>query len=127
MIVRDALMGVSRFEGFQKSLCLSRNLLTRRLRHLVDKGFLNRVIIVDSRRYEYQPTQKCRDLLPVLVAFSEWGEHWLPDPDGPLVQIRHAVSGEPVGVRPVLLHNKTEIDPSEIELIQLREEQEQLD
>jgi len=31
MIIRDALMGISRFDGFQQSLCLSRNLLTGRL------------------------------------------------------------------------------------------------
>ena len=28
MIIFDALLGISRFDGFQQSLCLSRNLLT---------------------------------------------------------------------------------------------------
>ena len=59
MIVRDALMGIRRFEGFQKSLCISRNLLTRRLLHLVAEGLLTKEIIHGSRRYEYCPTQKC--------------------------------------------------------------------
>lgn len=121
MIVRDALMGVRRFEGFQKSLCLSRNLLTQRLRHLVDEGLLTKENIAGSRRYEYRPTQKCQDLLGVLVAFSEWGEQWLPDPDGPLVEIRHAGSGHPIGMRPLLLDERREVSPGEVELVQLRE------
>ncbi|MBS1254727.1 MAG: putative HTH-type transcriptional regulator [Deltaproteobacteria bacterium] len=121
MIVRDALMGVRRFEGFQKSLCLSRNLLTRRLRHLVEEGLLTKEKIHGSRRFEYCPTQKCKDLLGVLVTFSEWGEQWCPDPEGPLVDIRHTVSGKAVGMRPLLLENGTEISPAEVELAQLRE------
>ena len=121
MIVRDALMGVRRFEGFQKSLCLSRNLLTQRLRHLVDESLLTKEKMEGSRRYEYCPTQKCRDLLGVLVMFSEWGEQWCPDPDGPLVEIRHADSGQAVGMRPLLLDERREVSPAEVELIQLRE------
>jgi len=77
--------------------------------------------IEGSRRHEYRPTQKCQDLLGVLVAFSEWGEQWLPDPDGPLVEIHHADSGHPVGMRPLLLDECREVSPGEVELVQLRE------
>ena len=121
MIVRDALMGIRRFEGFQKSLCISRNLLTRRLLHLVAEGLLTKEKIHGSRRYEYCPTQKCKDLLGVLLAFSEWGEQWCPDPGGPLVHIRHTDSGKSVGMRPVMLDKGIEISLGEIELAHLRE------
>jgi hypothetical protein len=53
--------------------------------------------------------------------FSEWGEQWCPDPDGPLVEIRHADSGQAVGMRPLLLDERREVSPAEVELIQLRE------
>ena len=120
MIIRDALMGINRFEGFQKSLCLSRNLLTQRLRHLVAEGLITKEKIDGSRRYQYCPTQKCKDLLGVLAAFTEWGEQWCPDPDGPLVEIRHAGSGKLVGMRPLLLDEGIEVSPGEVELIELR-------
>ena len=40
LIVRDALLGRRRFGEFQKSLGLAKNILTTRLRTLVDRGLL---------------------------------------------------------------------------------------
>ena len=36
LIVRDAFLGVTRFDDFQARLGISRNILTQRLNHLVD-------------------------------------------------------------------------------------------
>jgi DNA-binding HxlR family transcriptional regulator len=78
LIVRDALFGVTRFEQFQKSLGISRNLLARRLADLTDQGLLERVPQREgSRRWDYLPTDKCRDLIPVLLAMGQWSEKWL--------------------------------------------------
>ena len=38
LIVRDAFLGVTRFDDFQHRLGISRNVLQQRLRHLVDAG-----------------------------------------------------------------------------------------
>ena len=40
LIIRDAFFGVSRFSEFQKNLGLARNILTVRLRTLVDQGIM---------------------------------------------------------------------------------------
>src|SRR5262247_2661422 len=40
LIIRDALLGRRRFGEFQKSLGLAKNILTTRLRTLVDRGIL---------------------------------------------------------------------------------------
>ena len=40
LIIRDALMGIRRFSEFQKNLGLAKNILTVRLRALVDQGIL---------------------------------------------------------------------------------------
>ena len=40
LIVRDAFMGVTRFEEFQKRLGISRNILRERLGSLVEAGVL---------------------------------------------------------------------------------------
>ena len=43
LIVRDAFMGVTRFDDFHERLGISRNVLNQRLSHLVDHGVLERV------------------------------------------------------------------------------------
>ena len=63
LIVRDAFLGLSRFEQFQESLGIARNVLTDRLDRLVDEGILERVRYSERpERYEYRLTQKGRDL-----------------------------------------------------------------
>jgi len=44
LVVRDALLGLRRFEDFQRSLGVARNVLTDRLARLVDAGVLERVL-----------------------------------------------------------------------------------
>ncbi|HME68115.1 MAG TPA: helix-turn-helix domain-containing protein, partial [Streptosporangiaceae bacterium] len=43
LIVRDAFLGVTRFDDFQARLGISRNILTQRLSHLVEAEILKRV------------------------------------------------------------------------------------
>ena len=43
LIVRDAFLGVRRFDDFQSRLGISRNILNERLTSLVDAGVLERV------------------------------------------------------------------------------------
>ncbi len=61
LIIRDALLGRRRFGEFQKSLGLAKNILTVRLRTLVDKGILKTAPASDGSAYqEYVPTPKGR-------------------------------------------------------------------
>jgi DNA-binding HxlR family transcriptional regulator len=74
LIVRDALKGTTRFSDFQKTLGVSKNILTRRLRALVDQEVLEQVPAADGSAYqEYRLTEKGRGLFPVLVALGQWG------------------------------------------------------
>lgn len=43
LIVRDAMLGLSRFDEFQRSLGIARNVLTDRLKRLVEAGVLERI------------------------------------------------------------------------------------
>jgi DNA-binding HxlR family transcriptional regulator len=75
LIVRDAFAGLRRFGEFQQSLGIARNILTTRLRKLVDRGVLETVPASDGSAYrEYVLTADGRRLFPVLVALMEWGE-----------------------------------------------------
>ena len=71
LIIRDALLGRRRFGEFQKSLGLAKNILTVRLRALVDRGILAMAPASDGSAYqEYVLTPKGRGLFPVLVALA---------------------------------------------------------
>ncbi|MGH7209996.1 MAG: winged helix-turn-helix transcriptional regulator [Acetobacteraceae bacterium] len=99
LILRDASLGATRFEQFQKNLDIAPNMLTRRLNALVESGLLER------RRYserpprdEYVLTERGRDFRPVLWALLAWGnKHFAPE--GASVVIVDAETGalaEPV-------------------------------
>lgn len=78
LIIREALLGVTRFDDFQKSLGISRNALAGRLKKLVQGGVLVRAPIAEGgRREAYGLTTKGEDLLTVVVAMQQWGDRWL--------------------------------------------------
>lgn len=94
LIVRDALYGVRRFEDFQHDLGIARNILSDRLRTLVEQGVLRRVAYEERpQRYEYRLTDKGKDLLPVLLTMMRWGDKWYPGEMGPPVTWTHATCG----------------------------------
>jgi DNA-binding HxlR family transcriptional regulator len=75
LIIRDALLGLRRFDEFQRSLGIPRKVLAERLRRLVDEGLLERVRYQERpERYEYQLTRKGRDLHVALVGLRQWGD-----------------------------------------------------
>jgi len=75
LIIREALIGRRRFGEFQKSLGLAKNILTTRLRMLVEEGILSTEPASDGSAYqEYVPTDKGRGVFPILVALRQWSE-----------------------------------------------------
>ena len=94
LIVRDAFLGVSRFDDFQRRLGISRNILQQRLTHLVENGVLVRVPYSQRPvRHEYKLTDKGRDLWPVLTAMRQWGDAHAA-PGGAPVELVHRDCGE---------------------------------
>ncbi|MCK6747014.1 helix-turn-helix transcriptional regulator [Enterobacter cloacae] len=78
LIVRDALRGIKRFGEFQKSLGIAKNMLTARLKLLVDECILRLQPASDGSAWqEYVLTDKGRALQTVLVALSQWGNEFL--------------------------------------------------
>jgi len=111
LIVRDAFLGVTRFDDFQARLGISRNILNQRLNHLVDNGVLERVRYWDHPpRWEYHLTQKGRDLWNVITAMRQWGDRWAA-PDGPPLKVRHKTCGRLVKAVSVCSHCGEVLDP----------------
>jgi DNA-binding HxlR family transcriptional regulator len=99
LILRDAAHGLTRFDEFAESLGIAPNILTRRLKALVEAGLLER------RRYserpprdEYVLTQAGRDFRPVLWALLAWGnKHFAPEGASVVVvDSRTGVEADPV-------------------------------
>lgn len=92
LIVRDAFLGVQRFDDFQRSLGIASNVLASRLERLVEAGILERRRYQDRPpRFEYTLTDKGRDLYPVLVALLQWGDRYVSETPPRLV--RHRADG----------------------------------
>ncbi len=82
LIIRDAFDGLRRFGEFQRNLGLAKNILSARLRNLVEHGILDAVPAADgSAHHEYVLTEKGRGIFPVLVALRQWGEGFFFSPD----------------------------------------------
>jgi DNA-binding HxlR family transcriptional regulator len=87
LIVRDAFHGLSRYDEFQRSLGIATNVLSSRLRALLDAGVFERP---DGPRGGYRLTQKGRDLFPVVLTIMQWGETYEQGADGKEVIVMHA-------------------------------------
>lgn len=78
LIIRDAFDGARRFGDFQRGLGMARNILTDRLRKLVEAEILTTQPASDGTAYqEYVLTPKGKSLFPVIVALRQWGEEHL--------------------------------------------------
>jgi len=93
LILRDAFLGVKRFDQFQKSLGIAPNILTRRLNGLVESGLMERHSYSEKPpRYEYVLTERGADFRPVLWAILAWGnKHFAPE--GESVMLVHSQTG----------------------------------
>ena len=77
LIIRDAFLGIRRFSEFQKNLGCAKNILTVRLRALVEQGILKTAPASDGSAYqEYVLTPKGRGVFPILVALRQWSEEF---------------------------------------------------
>jgi DNA-binding HxlR family transcriptional regulator len=75
MIVRDAFFGKRRFGEFLRSLGVARNILTVRLKKLVEVGIFELVPASDGSAFkEYVLTEKAKGLFLVVMALRQWGQ-----------------------------------------------------
>ena len=112
LIIRDVFLGLHRFDEFQESLGIARNVLTDRLNRLVDEGVLERVLYSERpERYEYQLTKKGVDLNIALTALRQWGDEYISEKP-PRLQ-RRKVDKKPV-VAAIVPKGTKSLRPDEI-------------
>ncbi|HEY8155129.1 MAG TPA: helix-turn-helix domain-containing protein [Myxococcota bacterium] len=78
LIVRDAFFGARRFGDFEKSLGISKNILSDRLQRLTEHGIFLKVDVGETgERFEYRLSEKGEALLPLLTALRDWSDEWI--------------------------------------------------
>ena len=94
LVLRDAFLGLRRFEDFENSLGIARRVLSERLAHLVSEGILAKVPYQDRPvRHEYRLTEKGLDLYPTILSLVHWGDRHYGGTEGPPVIHTHLKCG----------------------------------
>ncbi|WP_225850780.1 helix-turn-helix domain-containing protein [Streptomyces sp. HPF1205] len=101
LIVREAMLGRSRFSEFRERLGVASDVLSARLSELAAAGILEAVDYQrpgDRTRSRYVLTDAGRDLAPVLAAMGQWGHVHLARPHSNGSYFVDTGTGEAVGV-----------------------------
>ena len=115
LIIRDAFRGLRRFEQWQESLGVARNVLAARLKSLVAQGVLvARLYNERPPRREYVLTAKGRDLQPVLLAMLGWGDKHVYGPERAPVRFVHKGCGQPFVARTACAHCGEIVGPRDL-------------
>jgi DNA-binding HxlR family transcriptional regulator len=82
LILREAFTGTRRFDAFRERLAIADNILSKRLRLMVDAGLLERSTYRGEQRThsEYVLTEAGAETLPLLHSLALWGEKHTPAP-----------------------------------------------
>jgi DNA-binding HxlR family transcriptional regulator len=114
LILREAFLGVRRFDHMQRDLGIARNILSDRLGKLVTHGILAKHQYQERPvRHEYRLTDKGLDLYPVIITLMGWGDRYLA-PHGAPVALVHRACGQETHPRLVCDVCGEAIDPREM-------------
>jgi DNA-binding HxlR family transcriptional regulator len=115
LIVRDVVLGRTRFDQLSDSLGIASNVLTDRLNRLTAEGVLERVPYNERpERFEYRLTKKGRELGLVLIALMQWGDRHLSD-EPPRIARRRSDRSR-VSVR-LVAKDGSAVGPDDLELV----------
>ena len=77
LILRELLLGTSRFSDFQRAISrMSPTMLSRRLKHLEEKGIVIRKRVSGQDGYEYHLTPAGKELEALVEQTAIWGMRW---------------------------------------------------
>lgn len=94
-VIALSFHGLRRFDEFHRELPVATNILSDRLRFLVEEGVFKQVPYQQRPlRYEYHLTDKGRELFPWFLTLLQWGDEWCdPYGRGRPMSLRHDACG----------------------------------
>lgn len=124
LIIRDLMIfgGVRRFDELCDALAISRNILTERLRKLIEREVVIKQPVAEGgRRMEYKLTQKGWELMPLMLMMLDWTLKW---ERGDLQNYRFVdeLNGKPIRVGDILSEDGRKLTKADIRMIPLTEQ-----
>jgi DNA-binding HxlR family transcriptional regulator len=104
LLIRESFFGTRRFDEFQQNLAIAPNILSGRLRRLVEQEILIPVPYNSwPIRHEYRLTERGLDLYHLPLAMLTWGQRWLSTDDSD-IDLTHTPCGHKL--EPILSCNR---------------------
>ncbi|MEP6790975.1 MAG: helix-turn-helix domain-containing protein [Ramlibacter sp.] len=95
LVLRDLFAGIERFDEIQQDLGIASNMLSARLKRLLEAGLAEREVAADDARARvYRLTGKGRELYPVVLSLMAWGDKWMALPGQQPVLVVHTGCGQ---------------------------------
>jgi len=95
LVLNAVLRGLENFDAICKSLQISSNTLSGRLRTLLSLELLSQEQSEEDRRKRnYHATEKGRDVYPMIISLIQWGDRWLAGSMGPPDLLWHTACGQ---------------------------------
>lgn len=118
IVTQVAFRGTRRFSEIQSELGLARNILTARLRKLVEQGVLQKVPASDGSAYhEYIPTERGRALYKVVIALRQWGETYWCAGEPASNALRDKQTQQPIPLMEVRAADGRVLGPDDLEVV----------
>jgi len=94
LVLRELFRGPQRFDDLQKRSGAATNILTNRLKRLMEAGLVTKKLYQERpQRYIYKLTPAGLGLFPVLMELARYGLQWLPSDKPPPDRLRHKDCG----------------------------------
>lgn len=119
LILREFMIfgGTRRFEQLYGALGISRNVLTKRLRRLLELNLIKKApIFENSRRMEYKLRRKAWELSPVMLALHVWAERWSDDDYEAEIEFLDIYKNQQLAKAVVRSQDGKELEPEEIKV-----------
>ncbi len=95
LVLRELFSGPQRFDDLQKKTQAATNILTNRLKRLIDAGIVSKQAYQERpQRFNYQLTKAGYGLFPVLLELIRYAEEWMPCPESSPFRLRHLDCGK---------------------------------
>jgi len=115
LILREAFFGVHHYDKFHENLGIATNVLSQRLKSLVEAGILKKEKDAgDARRSIYQLTEKGLDLYGVTLSLISWGDRWLGEEKGAPLILHHESCNHRLKTMICCRHCGEEVFPKDI-------------
>lgn len=115
LVLTAGFLGLQRFDAIQRALRIATNILTHRLNRLVASGLCRRRLYSQHPpRCEYCLTPKGRDLFPLAVMLTQWGDRWLAPHSCGNLQLFHRECGRRLQAIVTCNHCAASVEPGDV-------------